>query len=263
MNGFLIPRPSSWQANTLLGHWVYHRPKGEFSQEPLVEMLATHHWAVLKTSGSPKFLWIFPPPALNVSCLLALQTLGEHQGTRLQPLQRAHPHRVSPLGRERKLVGVWNHPHANLLFPLVIFPSLFFSSQNTLSKRNNLPESFLGEWTGEAVVPLLYTGAQILQKPLSSCLALCRGLTFFSFCVLLLQCKIGELICLHLHLSILGQINSPTTMYLQRGVQDRWGRRGRKGRFLFLSENQTVWPKSPFLSHFFFSPPYFIFSIFT
>lgn len=92
------------------------------------------------------------------------------------------------LGRETTHVLIF-------LFPIVGF----FSSPILLHKINSrerhyLPESFLGEWAGESVLALLHTDSQILQKPLSSCLALPAavwcGLTSFIFCVLPLQCKI-------------------------------------------------------------------------
>lgn len=99
-------------------------------------MLARHHWAVLKASGSPKGLWIFPPAVLNAVAPLALQTLGEHQGMSLQPPQCAHQHRGSPTGREGKLIGKGNHPRTNLFVShgCFFFLHLFSSTKYTQGK---------------------------------------------------------------------------------------------------------------------------------
>lgn len=218
-------------------------------------MLARHHWAVLKTSGSPRCLWIFPPWVLNVVAPLALQTLGEHQGMSLQPPQCAHQHRGSPRGQKGKLIGKGNHPRTNLFVSHsfgVFFSSPFLLHKIHSRKRHHLPESFLGEWAGEAALPLLRTDSQILQKPLSSRLALAAavwcGLTSFIFCVLPLQCKIrGKTIFLHLHFAILGQINSAATRS-KRPLQNHGGRWQRKGGIFLLCvwKSNMAWPKCPF-----------------
>lgn len=177
---------------------------------------------------------------------------------------------AAPQDGKEKLIGKGNHPRTNLFVShsCFFFPSPILLHKIHSSERHYLPESFLGEWAGEAVLPLQHTDSQILQKPLSSCLALAAavwcGLTSFIFCVLPLQCKIrgkqfsstytspfwGKLILLPL--------TRRDACRIMKG-----GGRGDVDFFFSVCGNQT-WPDQSLLFFLSSSPPaFFIFSIFT
>lgn len=146
-------------------------------------MLARHHWAVLKTSGSPKCLCIFPPPVLNVVASLALQTLGGHQGMSSQAPQCAHQHRGSPAGWGGKLIGKENHhPHTNL-FVSHSFSGFFFTfspPQNKLKGKALFARIFSGRvswrsWAAFAAHRFSDPSKASVQLPRSRCRCVVRS----------------------------------------------------------------------------------------
>lgn len=230
-------------------------------------MLARRHWAVVKSSGNPKFLRIFPAPVSNAVASLAVQTLGEDQGVSLQP-PWAHQPRGSPSGRAGNSIGKGNRPLTEIfLFPIVVFLfSTFSPPQNTLKGKALFARIFSGRVSWRSCAAFAAQGFSDPSKALSSCLALAAtawcALTSFIFSVLPPHCQIGG-----------KQFSSTCTspfwaklFLLPLARRDACRIMEGDGRgdvdFFFSVPGNQIWSDQSLLFSLSSSPPVFIFSVF-